>query len=97
MAREVTQLIRDTETDLLFYHSARVYVWGAMTGNRKGLMFDLELLYTAAMFHHLGLTQSYRESQLRFEVDGANAAREFLRSAGISDRDRRVVVERKKM
>ncbi len=78
LAREVTQLIRDAESDLLFYHSTRVYFWGALTAKRKGLMFDPELLYTAAMFHDIGLTQSYRGSQLRFEVDGANAARDFL-------------------
>jgi hypothetical protein len=87
IAREVTQLIRDTESDLLFHHSTRVYFWGALTGKRQGLIFDPELLYTAAMFHDIGLTQSYRESRLRFEVDGANAAREFLRSHGISERD----------
>ena len=87
MAQEVTQLIRDTESELLFYHSTRVYFWGALTGKRKGLMFDRELLYTGAMFHDIGLTQKYRESQLRFEVDGANAARDFLRGHGISERD----------
>jgi HD superfamily phosphodiesterase len=87
MAREVTQLIRDTASDLLFYHSTRVYFWGALAGKRKGLMFDPELLYTAAMFHDIGLTHGYRDSQLRFEVDGANAAREFLRGHGISERD----------
>ncbi len=78
MAREVTQLIRDNESDSLFYHSTRVYFWGGLTGKRKGLMFDPELLYAAAMFHDIGLTQSHRESQLRFEVQGANAARQFL-------------------
>ncbi|PZM15727.1 HD domain-containing protein [Rhizobium tubonense] len=87
IAREVTQLIRDTESDLLFHHSARVYVWGAMTGNRIGMNFDPELLYTAAMFHDLGLTARYENSQLRFEVDGANAARDFLRGHGISASD----------
>jgi len=87
IAREVTQLIRDTESDLLFHHSTRVYFWGALIGKRQGLIFDPELLYTAAMFHDIGLTQRYSESQLRFEVDGANAAREFLRSHGISERD----------
>ncbi len=87
MAREVTQLIRDTESDLLFYHSTRVYFWGALTGKREGLMVDPELLYTGAMFHDIGLTQSHCKSRLRFEVDGANAAREFLRSHGISERD----------
>jgi len=87
MAREVTQLIRDTEGDLLFFHSTRVYFWGALIGSREGLTFDRELLYIAAMFHDLGLTQNYRESRLRFEVDGANASREFLRGHGIAERD----------
>ncbi|WP_131858590.1 HD domain-containing protein [Bosea sp. BK604] len=87
LARDVTQLIRDTESELLFHHSARVYFWGAITGNRQGLNFDPELLYTAAMFHDLGLTARYEGSQLRFEVDGANAARDFLRSRGISEGD----------
>jgi HD domain len=87
MARDVEQLVRDTASDLLFFHSNRVYHWGALTGKRKGLMFDPELLYTAAMFHDFGLTQNYRESQLRFEVDGANAARDFLRTYGIPEQD----------
>jgi hypothetical protein len=87
IAREVTQLIRDTESDLLFDHSTRVYFWGALIGKRQSLTFDPELLYAAAMFHDIGLTQTYKESRLRFEVDGANAAREFLRSHSISERD----------
>ena len=87
MARELTQLIRDTESDLLFNHSTRVYLFGALTGQRKGLKFDPELLYVGAMFHDIGLTERYRQSQNRFEVDGANAAREFLRSYGIPERD----------
>ncbi|HEV2675490.1 MAG TPA: HD domain-containing protein [Aliidongia sp.] len=87
IAREVTQFIRDIEGDLLFHHSVRVYFWGALTGNRRKLSFDPELLYTAAMFHDIGLTTRYEGSQLRFEVDGANAAREFLQGHGISERD----------
>jgi hypothetical protein len=87
LAREATELIRDTEDELLFAHSARVYLWGALIGQRKRLAFDPELLYVAAMFHDIGLTARYRESALRFEVDGANAARDFLRSHGISQAD----------
>ena len=87
MAREATQLVRDTASDLLFYHSTRVYLWGVLVGKRKGLVFDPELLYVAAMFHDIGLTARYRESRLRFEVDGANAAREFLHDQGISERE----------
>src|SRR5262245_39016294 len=87
LAREATQFIRDTESDLLYQHSTRVYFWGALAGKRKGLTFDSDLLYTATMFHDLGLTSGFRESRLRFEVDGANAARDFLRSRGISEVD----------
>jgi len=85
LARDLTQFIRDTESDLLFHHSTRVYLFGALTGERKGLKFDPELLYVGAMFHDVGLTDRYRQSQLRFEVDGANAARGFLRGYGIAE------------
>ncbi len=87
LAREITELVRDTETSLLFHHSSRVYYWGALTGRRRGLRFDPELLYAGAMFHDIGLTPAYARSQERFEVDGANAARDFLKSRSIAERD----------
>ena len=87
IAREATQLLRDTASDLLFQHSMRVYLWSALLADRKGLGFDPELLYAAAMFHDLGLTEAFHASSLRFEVDGANAARDFLRSHGIPEAD----------
>ena len=87
LAREVTELVRDTEPPLLFHHSSRVYYWGALTGKRRGLNFDPELLYAGAMFHDMGLTPQHASADKRFEVDGADAARDFLRSHGIADRD----------
>src|ERR1700756_3809994 len=87
LAREVTELVRDTEPPLLFHHSSRVYYWGALTGKRRGLRFDPELLYAGAMFHDMGLTPAHASAHERFEVDGANAARDFLRSRGIAARD----------
>jgi hypothetical protein len=87
LAREVTELVRDTEPPLLFHHSSRVYYWGALTGKRRGLRFDPELLYAGAMFHDMGLTPKHASAHERFEVDSANAARDFLRSHGIAERD----------
>jgi HD superfamily phosphodiesterase len=81
LAREINELVRDTESPLLFNHSSRVYYWGALAGKRRGLNFDPELLYAGAMFHDMGLTRAYSSSDQRFEVDGANTAREFLRVA----------------
>ena len=87
LVREITDYIRDAEDELLFNHSRRVYLFGALQGRRRGLNPDLELLYAAAMFHDLGLTERYRTSNVRFEVDGANAARDFLRERGIDKTD----------
>src|SRR5580698_10684445 len=87
IAHEITELVRDTESPLLFHHSSRVYHWGALAGKRMGLRFDPELLYAGAMFHDMGLTHQHRSEHDRFEVDGANAARDFLRSRGIPQQD----------
>jgi HD superfamily phosphodiesterase len=87
LARGITQLVRDTESGLLFHHSSRVYYWGALAGKRQGLNFDRELLYAGAMFHDMGLTSAHSSAHERFEVDGANAARDFLRSHGIAQHD----------
>ena len=85
LTQEATQLIRDTEPPLLFHHSTRVYLWGALAGIRKKLKFDPELLYIGAMFHDIGLTKQYSSATERFEVDGANAARAFLQQHGIPE------------
>lgn len=87
LARETTEFIRDTEDELLFNHSRRVFFFGALQGLRRGLKPDAELLYVGAMFHDLGLTERYRDSQIRFEVDGADAARDFLTAHGVDEAD----------
>jgi hypothetical protein len=87
IAREVTELVRDTENSLLFNHSSRVYYFAAASGKRKGLTFDPELLYVSAMFHDMGLIPEHSSATDRFEVDGANAARDFLRQHKIPQQD----------
>jgi len=86
-ARAITEVVRDTETPLLFHHSSRVYYFGALAGKHRGLGFDPELLYAGAMFHDMGLTPAHASAHERFEVDGANVARDFLRSHGIAEQD----------
>jgi hypothetical protein len=85
LAAEATELVRDTESDLLFDHSLRVYLFGALQGRRLGLSYDPELLYIGAIFHDMGLTEKYRSPDERFEVDGANASRRFLEQHGIPE------------
>lgn len=87
LAREITELVRDTESPLLFHHSSRVYYWAALAGKHRALRYDPELLYAGAMFHDMGLTHAHGSADKRFEVDGANAAADFLRSRGIGERE----------
>ena len=91
LAREIQEFVLDTETELLFNHSSRVYYFGAIAGKQRGLQFDLELLYAGAMFHDVGLMPAYSSPADRFEVDGANAARKFLFERGISPQDLDIV------
>ena len=78
LAKEATDVLREHSTDLLFNHSIRVYLFGAEQGRERKLRFDRELLYVAAAFHDLGLVKRFSSPDERFEVDGANAARQFL-------------------
>lgn len=91
IAREATELIRAAESPLLFDHSLRVYLFGALQGQRRGLAFDPELLYVAALFHDIGLVEGHRSESERFEVDGANAARQFLSSHDVPEASIRIV------
>jgi len=93
LAREAAELVRQYEDEMLFNHSVRVYVFGAIKGIRQKLKFDSELLYVAALFHDLGLVEHYHTETRRFEVDGADAAREFLRSRGIAEPEADLVWE----
>ncbi|WP_350280536.1 HD domain-containing protein [Kribbella sp. HUAS MG21] len=84
LAREATELVRAAASPLLFDHSRRVYLFGSLRGREQGLTFDAELLYVGAMFHDLGLTERYRRTDQRFEIDGADEARRFLHDHGIT-------------
>ncbi|MEV7703603.1 HD domain-containing protein [Mesorhizobium sp. B2-3-3] len=85
LAVEATELVRDTTDDLVYHHSRRVFLFGALQGHRRDLSFDPELLYVGALFHDLGLGERFRSSGRRFEVDRADEARGFLRARGVPE------------
>jgi hypothetical protein len=87
LAKRIKEFVKDRETELLFNHSSRVYAFAALSGIRRKLTFDRELLYAGAMFHDLGLMPEFSSRLERFEVDSANAAREFLKQYGVDPVD----------
>jgi len=78
MTREATGLLREFSTPLLFNHSHRAFFWGNEMGRQTGQKVDVELLFICAAFHDMGLLKTFSSATDRFEVDGANAVRQFL-------------------
>lgn len=93
LAKEATEILREYSTDLLINHSVRVYLFAAEQGRQQKLRFDDELLYVAAAFHDLGLIERFSSQNERFEVDGANAARQFLTAHDVPEDQVRTVWE----
>ena len=91
MAGQATELLREYGSELLYNHTLRVFLFASLNGQQNNLRYDPELLYVSTMFHDLGLTAHYRSDDKRFEVDGANAARDFLQGYGVSPQSLQLV------
>ena len=85
-AVEATRAIRASVSRLIFDHSRRVFLFGAMHVQAHGLEPDPELLYLAALYHDTGLATPYSDQEQRFEIDGADHARKFLVDQGFPAR-----------
>ena len=83
LTREATGLLREFSTPLLFNHSHRVFFWANELGRQTGQTFDAELVFICAAFHDLGLLKKFSSATDRFEVDSANAVRQFLEHRGV--------------
>lgn len=84
LTREATGLLREFSTPLLFNHSHRVFFWANELGRQTGKTFDAELVFICAAFHDFGLLKTFSSATDRFEVDSANAVRQFLERHGVS-------------
>ncbi|WP_103381681.1 HD domain-containing protein [Pseudonocardia dioxanivorans] len=91
LVRQATELVRAAADDTLFHHSRRVFLWGSLKAAARGLEVDPQLAYVGALFHDLGLTDTYRTRNRRFEIDGAEVAEAFLLDHGTSPADARAV------
>jgi hypothetical protein len=76
---------RERSEPYLFNHVMRSWLFAAMVAQRKHIAHDGEVLAVTAILHDLGLAEAL-DGPLRFEVEGANAARHFARNEGMDDR-----------
>jgi HD domain-containing protein len=77
----------------LLNHSVRAYLWAAGYGLERGIAFDAELLYVAAMLHDLALAKEFDNYALPFEEAAGHVAWVFGAAAGWPVERRRRVAE----
>ena len=82
LVRDSIDLARIHCSPYLFNHVMRSSLLATLVAKQAPAAPDPELLACAAILHDLGLTETYEASE-RFEVDGANAARDFLKTKGV--------------
>lgn len=87
LARDATMLARSAEPLEIFNHSLRTYLFAELLAQARGTKHDAELVYVASIMHDTGLSSRFMSADQRFEVDGANLARELMGKHGIAGTD----------
>jgi hypothetical protein len=85
LCQAATEFVERVSEPFLFHHVLRSYVYAELIGRRQKASYDGEVLYVATVLHDLGLT-SVAPVRARFEIEGADAAKEFLARRGMDDR-----------
>ena len=76
---------REHSEPYLFNHVMRSWLFAASIAEKNKVEHDSEVLAVATLLHDLGLSKDF-DGALRFEIEGANAARAFARREGLDDR-----------
>jgi hypothetical protein len=81
--RIAAEALLDSSPGFLVNHAMRTFYFGALIGRQQNVSFDGEVFFLACALHDLGLTPKY-QGALPFEIQGAEAARRILSSAGLT-------------
>jgi hypothetical protein len=84
LCQAATELARRVSEPFLFHHVMRSWAYAEWLGQRRGGKHDREVLYVATVLHDLGLTELAPVRE-RFEVEGADAAKELLARQGMAE------------
>jgi len=84
------EFARTRMSPVLFNHVTRSWIFAAKIGARRAEPFDAEIVAVTTLLHDMGFT-AHGEGLHRFEVNGANVARAFVRDLGFDDRRAQLV------
>jgi hypothetical protein len=85
-AKAAATMARAAYPAFLYNHCLRTYLFGALVAKAQAIAFDEEAIFIASCLHDLGLVPRYQSPDKPFELDSANAARDFLSKAGATDK-----------
>ena len=83
LAEAVEALLEESSPRFLIDHCHRSFELAMLIAHARGIELDVEVLFAGVLLHDLGLTPTFHSSEVRFEVAGANAARDLLRAEGM--------------
>jgi len=84
LCKAAVELLESSSPEFLCTHCLRTYIFGSLAVRSIGRsVSDEEAAFCASALHDLGLVPAYRRDN-RFEVDGADAARQFCAKHHVS-------------
>jgi hypothetical protein len=90
LCNAAVEYARIASEPFLFHHVMRSASLADSIGRKSGVTFDREVLCVSAVLHDLGLTK-LAAVQMRFEIEGADLAKDFLAKKGMSERHLEIV------
>ena len=83
LALEATTTALAAEPSEIFHHSLRTFLFAELIARANDIEHDAESVYVASILHDMGLSATYMSESHRFEVDGANLARDLAKRHGL--------------
>jgi len=85
LCNAAVEYARTVSEPYIFHHVMRSAMLADSIGRRLAMKYDRELLCVSAVLHDLGLT-TLAPVQMRFEIEGADLAKDFLARKGMTER-----------
>src|SRR5258707_3343719 len=83
LCKATIEYTRHVSEPFLFHHVMRSAIFADLIGRQRKMNFDPEILCVDTVLHDLGLTK-FAAVQARFELEGADASKEFLATRGMN-------------
>lgn len=84
LAKDATRTAQSALPPEIYNHSLRTFLFAQLLAKAANTAHDIESVYVASILHDTGLSPEHMSESYRFEVDGANLAREVLGRHGVA-------------